>query len=216
MTWGGRLIALFPASIVALFLASVVGIARASCFSHSLAALFIALSVLFIVPPGAYRIHNRIWPLKSGGSRLVGKGYSPWFGGHQIQLVYFAFPWLESGLRLVPGLYSAWLRLWGSKVGRSVYWTPAVEISDRALMEIGDHVVFGHRVVVFGHVIKPRRGNMLLVVKRVSIGDGAFIGAGVVLAPGAVVAAGAFVEAGTHVYPNERVEAEEHVQAEAP
>ena len=63
--------------------------------------------------------------------------------GHQLQVLYSAFP----ALRLVPGLYSAWLRLWGSRVGRAVYWTPQVKITDRGLLKVGDGVVFGHRVV---------------------------------------------------------------------
>ena len=208
MTWQSRLVALFPALMVVGMLGLVVTVARAPSAAAAALALLGLLAWTYLVPPLMYRLHDRLWPLRTGGSRLVGGGYSPWWGGHQLQLVYYALPWLEALLRLVPGVYSAWLRLWGSRVGRGVYWTPAVELGDRALLDIGDGVVFGHRAVVFGHVIKPRRGNLLLVVKKVTVGAGAFVGAGVVLAPGAVVAPGAFVEAGTHVYPGEHVEAE--------
>lgn len=205
MSLRGRLMALFPGLVLALAGLGAFGVARAPTPALAAGSALFALSALYLLPPLAYRLHDRLWPLSSGGSRLVGEGYSPWWGGHQIQLVYYAFPWLESALRLLPGAYSAWLRLWGSKVGSAVYWTPAVEIADRALMDIGDGVIFGHRAVVFGHVIKPRRGNLLLFVRRVSIGAGAFIGAGVVIAPGATIAPGAFVEAGSHVHPGERV-----------
>ncbi len=208
MTLRARLIALFPALLALGAVGWMIGVARAPSLLHALAALVGLAAWIYLVPLLAYRLHDRLWPLRTGGSYLVGGEYSPWWGGHQIQLVYYAFPWLESALRLVPGLYSAWLRLWGSKVGKQVYWTPAVEIGDRALMDIGDGVIFGHRVAAFCHVIKPRRTNVLLVVRKVTVGSGAFVGAGVVLAPGATVAPGAFVEAGTHVYPGERVEAE--------
>lgn len=205
MTWLSRLMALFPALVVAGALA-LIGLA-VWCAQPLL--LLAAIAFVYLGPLLAYRLHDKLWPLRTGGSHLVGAKYSPWWGGHQIQLVFYAFPWLEAALRLVPGLYSAWLRAWGSTVGQQVYWTPAVEIGDRALMVIGDGVVFGHRVAAFCHVIKPRKGNMLLVVRKVTVGSGAFVGAGVVLAPGAVVAPGAFVEAGTHVYPGEHVEAAE-------
>lgn len=204
VTLRSRVIALFPA----LMVAGALALLGAAIATRRLELAGAALLWIYLVPVAIYRLHEAIWPVKIGGSYLVGGEYSAWWGGHQIQLVYYAFPWLEAALRLVPGAYSAWLRLWGSKVGRGVYWTPAVEIGDRALMEIGDGAVFGHRVAAFSHIIKPRRTNVLLVVRRVTVGSGAFVGAGVVLAPGAVVAPGAFVEAGTHVYPGEHVEAD--------
>ena len=204
MTILGKMMSFFPALVVASTLASIWWFAA----SPSLWAAFAVVASLYGLPPVAFRIHQRFHPLKEGGSRLVG-GYSAWYGSHQIQLIYLAFPALEAVLRMVPGLFSAWLRLWGSKVGRDVYWTPLIEISDRSLLEIGDRVVFGHRAGAYPHVIKPRRNNLLLYVKRIRIGSDSFVGAGSVLAPGVVVHEGAFVAAGAHVHPNEEVRAEE-------
>ena len=164
------------------------------------------LTTFYLLPLAAYRLHGWWFPLREGGSRLVG-GYSAWYGGHQIQAIYLTLPVLESLLRLVPGLYSAWLRLWGAKVGRGVYWTPQVEIIDRGLLEIGDRVVFGYRSGVVSHVIRPSKGNLLLYVGKVRIGDRAFIGAGSYLGPGVTVAAGAMVPATTHVFPRAKVSA---------
>lgn len=197
----GTLVSLFPALVVGLALAAALWLLAAPGVLPVLALVF----VLYGLPPLAFRLHERHFPLREGGSRLVGKAYSPWYGGHQLQLVYLSFPGLERLLRLVPGLFSAWLRLWGAKVGRGVYWTPHFEISDRSLVEIGNSVIFGHRAGVYPHVIKPRRDNLLLLVKRVRIDDGAFVGAGSVLGPGVHVHAGAIVEAGQHVYPNTEV-----------
>jgi hypothetical protein len=167
---------------------------------------------LYGLPVLTYAIHNRFYPLRSGISYL-GDGYSPWWGSHQIQAIYIALPALESWMRLVPGLFSAWLRLWGAQIGRQVYWTPGLEIADRGLLEVGDQVVFGQRVGLYAHVIKPVvrscRPDLLLYLKPITIGTGAFVGAGSDLAAGAVVLPGAFLPAASRVYPNQIAETTE-------
>ena len=83
-------------------------------------------------------------------------------------------------------------------MGRQVYWTPAITVADRSLLDIGDHVIFGHEVRLSSHIIRPTRDDDLLcIVRPVRIGTGAFVGAGVVLGPGAVVQPGELVAAGT-------------------
>ena len=154
-------------------------------------AVLLLLFVVYLFPVLCYRTHDLVWPLEPGLSRLDTPDYSPWWGGHQFQIMYSALPTLEAVLRLVPGLYSGWLRAWGSRVGRGVYWTPLVEITDRALLDVGDGVVFGHRVGCYAHVAVRRRGGLYLYVKPISIGSGALLGAGSRLGPGAVIEANA-------------------------
>ncbi len=195
MTLRGRLLALFPAVVIAVALGAVLSL---GAWGLPVAAL-----ALYGLPPLAFRVHQVLCPVREGPSHLVGEGYSPWYGGHQLQLLYTALPALEAVLRLVPGLYSAWLRTWGAKVGRGVHWTPRVQILDRALVEIGDRVIFGHEVVLLSHVIKPtKRGNLLLFVKRIRIGDGVLLGAGCHLGPGVVVDPGVMVPVTEDVFPN--------------
>ena len=79
-----------------------------------------------------------------------------------VQLLYGAVPLLETVLRLIPGAYSAWLRLWGSRIGKGGYRTPQVQVLDRSLLEVGDGAVFGHEVKVACRVIKPSRIGILL------------------------------------------------------
>jgi hypothetical protein len=31
-----------------------------------------------------YRLHQALWPLLEGPSRIDAAGYSPWWGGHQL------------------------------------------------------------------------------------------------------------------------------------
>jgi hypothetical protein len=201
MTIGSRLIALFPAAIIA---------GAFTCFGWMCVAPgplppLALLAVLYLVPVLAFRIHQALWPLKMGITNLAEKRYAPWWGAHQIQLVYLAFPALERLLRLIPGLFSLWLRLWGSRVGRGVYFTPDIDIGDRNLLDIGDHVIFGQRATLYGHVITPKKGKLLLYVKPVCIGTGAFVGAGTVFGPGARVYDGVMVAADTRVFPNQEV-----------
>lgn len=105
-------------------------------------------------------------------------------------MIYAAIPAFEAFLRLVPGLYSAWLRLWGSKVGKRVYWTPLVEIIDRHMLRIGDDVIFGHRVVCSSHVVsRKENGEFVLLLRYIRIGSGSFIGALSRLGPGVKIPA---------------------------
>jgi hypothetical protein len=174
--------------------------------------------VLYLLPPLAYRLHQVAFPVREGVSRLLGPRYVPWWGSHQLQVVFLAAPWLE-GLLRVCGLYSAWLRLWGARVGRRVYWTPRVEVGDRALLEIGDDVVFGHRVAMFAHVIAPVRRrpgtpsgpapgggeDLTLYVRRIRIGARVFVGAGTGMGPGVRIDEGAYVPLESELFPNSRI-----------
>lgn len=203
MTALGRLMALFPATLLALTVACL------TWFAHAPGPLPGAalLGVLYLLPPLTFRLHAACFPLREGQTPLVGRAYSPWWGGHQIQVLYIALPQLEALLRLLPGVYSAWLRLWGSRIGRRVYWTPCIDVSDRSLLHIGDGVILGHRCGLFAHMITPVPGNLLLYVRHIHLEPHAFIGAGANLAPGVRVKQGALVRATTQVYPNTEVAA---------
>jgi hypothetical protein len=188
MTLRGRLITLFPLLILSLCLA----VMSLAITQHRAAWLLLLPVILYLVPPLAFRLHQCLCPLREGMQSLDAPGYSPWWGSLQIQNIYNALPSLEAILRTLPGCYSAWLRLWGSKIGRNVAWTPRVEISDRSLLEIGDGVIFGHKVALYAHVVdqRPKRG-VRLFLKRIRIGDGAFLGAGSRLGPGVEIDADA-------------------------
>ncbi len=186
MTFLGRIIAFFPALIVVLALACFGGILWAPN-PVSVFCVFGLIFVLYILPLLAYRLHNRLFPLTEGASLLSGKTYCPWWGAHHIQLIYGVFPILEVILRLFPGLFSLWLRLWGSKIGRNVYWTPVVFIADRALLEIGDNVIMGHALSFTCHLINPRAKTLILYIRKIIIGENSFIGARASFGPGAIV-----------------------------
>lgn len=197
-------------SLILLFFPTLVlGLAGAALIYFASAptpfSLLLMLWVLYGLPVLVYRLHQWRYPVPEGISYLQDPVYSPWWGSHQIQQIYIAIPALEAVLRLVPGVFSGWLRLWGAKIGRHVYWTPGLEIADRGLLEIGDRAVIGHQVGIYAHVIKPRRQNLMLYVKKVKIGADVFVGAGSQLAPGVVIHAGSYLPILTHLHPNQRV-----------
>lgn len=201
MTILSIILSFFPALILLLTGSTIVYF----IYSHNLWCILAIFFFIYGLPLLVFRLHEKFYPIKEGISYLIGEKYSPWWGSHQIQVIYIAIPVLESVLRLIPGMFSLWLRLWGSKIGKNVYWTPALEVGDRSLLEIGDNVVIGHRVGISSHVIKPRKQNLMLYVKKVKIGNNVFIGAGSNLAPGVVINDGQFISVNTTLLPNQKV-----------
>lgn len=202
MTLLSKLLSFFPSLTLSLAVLSL----GYGIWQHSLWGVMLCVFFLYGFPLISYWLHSYVYPLKHGISDLQGSDYSPWWGSHQLQIIYIAFPALETLLRLVPGLFSAWLRLWGSQIGKQVYWTPGLEIADRGLLTIGDGVIFGHRVGLSSHIIKPRRNNLMLYLKPITIGDHSFIGAGSYIGPGATITAGSYLTARSEIYPNATID----------
>lgn len=200
MTVLSTVLLFFPTLILMLIGGSILYLA----YAPSILSILAVLLAIYGLPLLVYRIHQWVYPVQEGISYLRGKEYSSWWGSHQIQVIYIAIPVFEVVLRLIPGAFSLWLRLWGAKVGRNVYWTPGLEIADRGLIEIGDRVIVGHRVGISAHIIKPRKQNLMLYVKKVKIGNDVFLGAGCLLAPGVAIADGTFLEMATILYPNQQ------------
>lgn len=205
MTTLGRIISFFPAFILSLSAATLFWFIS----DPSPVQPVLLVAIIYLLPPLSFRIHHIIFPIRKRTSNLSESKYSPWWGAHMIQVIYIALPQLESLLRLVPGLYSVWLRLWGSRVGRNVYWTPNVEITDRHMLDIGDRVVVGHKTKFLGHAIKPRDDAMMLYTHKIRVGNDVFIGAGSRIGPGAVICDKAYLPILTDVYVNQTFNAED-------
>jgi hypothetical protein len=202
MTLRGRLITLFPLLVLALGGVSAIEFIREPSLGRFAAVVF----VWYLLPPLCFRLHDLICPLRPGREDLSdGSAYSPWWGSQQFQIAYSVIPQLEVLLRLIPGAYSAWLRLWGSRIGRGVIWTPVADVIDRSLLDIGNGVFFGHRVSLCSHTVLPKAGRQMLFVARIRIGDGAFISGACALGLGARVADGEFVPLDSILYFNRRL-----------
>ena len=152
-----------------------------------------SLAWLLVLPAVVVRVSQaaRPVPVESavGGS---GGGFLRWWWQAQWQVVFNRLPFIEEVVRLVPGLYVVWLRLWGSRVGRLVYWTPGLRVLDRQFLILGDGVTFGAGVSLNPHVIGPHpvTGEPTLLVAPVRVGDGASVGGQSTLLPGCHVGPG--------------------------
>jgi acetyltransferase-like isoleucine patch superfamily enzyme len=112
---------------------------------------------LLIVPPIVVRVILTIRPLPRGEIAVGSSPFLVWWLTSQWQIIFNRLPWIEEIIRLVPGFYAVWLRLWGARVGKLVYWTPGLRILDRSLLDVGDRVVFGVGVKIAPHIIMPGR-----------------------------------------------------------
>ena len=146
---------------------------------------------LLLVPPLAVRAILAIRPLPPTEIAMGSAPFLTWWLSSQWQVIFNRLPWLEELIRLVPGLYSVWLRLWGAKIGKFVYWTPGLQILDRSLLQIGDRVVFGAGVKISPHIIMPNRdGKLVLLVAPVRIGNDVLVGGYSLLLAGSWIGAG--------------------------
>jgi hypothetical protein len=201
MSLKSRVLIFFPAFVLLVSAVLVVG----GLWQRNFALLISAPLFVYGFPLLCFRLHRAWYGPHRTWHRFATSVYCPWWGGHQMQLIFISFPFLETILRLIPGAYSSWLRLWGSKIGRGVYWTPQVEILDRDLLQVGDHVIFGHLVKVAAHVVTPRKDAMVLFIKTVSIGSESFVGAGSILGPGTQIPAATHVRAGAEYFNGKQV-----------
>lgn len=183
MTLGGKLISLFPL----LYLVSVLSWLFKMFWHFEFYDFLVLPGIIYLLPLILYRIHFLFFPFDEGYWVLSEKRYNPWWASHIFQFPFIACPWIESLIHFIPGLYSVWLRAWGSKIGKGVFWTPRVEVIDRGLIEVGDYVVFGHITTLCSHMVAEIEGKPSLVIKKIRIGDKAFIGADSQLGPGSEV-----------------------------
>jgi hypothetical protein len=153
------------------------------------AAAWLTPAILFLLPPLVVRASTWWSPLSSGRLEPGSRGFLHWWFTAQWQVVFTRLPMLEEIIRMIPGLYSWWLRLWGARVGSLVYWSPGVVILDRPLVVIGSRVIFGVGARLIPHVLAAGGArHMALHLSPITIGDGALIGGYSVLLPGCQVA----------------------------
>ena len=149
------------------------------------------LGLLYGIPPLAARILRWLVPVREGRLPIGRRDFFVWWALFNLQVIFCRFPALEEALRLVPGLYSLWLRLWGARVGRLVYWGAGLRILDRSFVQIGDGVMFGAAVRLNPHVLTRNPADEPeLILATIRIGDQAMIGGYSLLTAGTEIAAG--------------------------
>ncbi|MCC6278269.1 MAG: acyl transferase [Oligoflexia bacterium] len=194
----------FPSVLATMILLEILAWSTSPAWYHPLVFLFL----IYGFPLICYRIHSLFFPLVEERKIFPDGKYTVWLGTYHLQLIYLTFPFLEGFLRMIPGVFALWLRLWGSKVGSQVIFAPQIEIADRGLLEIGDNCVLAHRTGYYCHVMTPGPdGRLVLMVKKIKIGNRCFIGAASRIGPGTVIEDGTILPAGTDVYKRGQVQA---------
>ena len=151
--------------------------------------LLAGLLLLYVVPPLAARIIRGLAPIHEGRIRIGRRDFFAWWALFNLQAIFCRLPALEELLRLAPGLYTLWLRLWGARIGRLTYWAAGLRILDRSFICIGDDVIFGAGVRLNPHVLmRNDRGELELILATVNIGDRVVVGGYSLLTAGTVIA----------------------------
>jgi hypothetical protein len=144
---------------------------------------------LYLLPPLLARCILVLFPIRRQRIPIPSRDYFVWWYLLNLQMVFCRLPFLEELLRLIPGAYSLWLRLWGSRIGAFTYWAAGLRILDRSFLEIGNGVAFGAGVRLNPHVIAENAdGELELILARVKIGDRALIGGYALLTAGTRIA----------------------------
>lgn len=154
-------------------------------FHDNLPIMFgIITIIIYIIPPLITRIGLLFCPLNKTEYELFSKEYYIWWLTFCSQIIYLRFPLLEEILRVIPGLYSIWLRVfWGAKIGRFTYWAPGTRILDRPFLNIGNNVIFAADVRLNPHAQLHEK----LILAPITIGDNVIVGAYSLLVSGTVL-----------------------------
>lgn len=174
------------------------------------------LAVLYLAPPVLTRLLHAACGRPAGRYPVGSREFLVWWVSCQLQTLFLRLPWLEEALRLVPGLYSAWLGLWGARLGRRTYWSPGTVVLDRSYLDFGDDVVFGAGVRLNGHVVaRGEDGALELIVDDIRLGDGVAVGGYSLLTAGTEAAPGEDLRACLLSPPYSRWEGGRRVKGEA-
>ena len=154
-------------------------------FRNNLALIFcIPILIIYFIPPLITRIVLLIHPLKQTEYELFSTDYYVWWLVFCSQIIYLRFPVLEEILRIIPGLYSFWLRVfWGAKIGKFTFWAPGTRILERNFLKIGDNVIFAADTRINAHVQTESK----LLLAPITIEDNVIVGAYSLLTCGTVL-----------------------------
>jgi len=151
---------------------------------------------IYIFPPLLCRLVIFLYGRPVGIVKANSALFMRWWFLTQLQMVFVRLPFLEEVLRIFPGIYSAWLNLWGARVSLFTYWSPAVTVTDRYLIHIDHGAVIGGGCRIGAHILMvDKNGEKYLTLAQVQIDKNSVIGIHAAIGPGC------------HVYPNETIPA---------
>lgn len=164
----------------------------------------IAFAWIYLMPPLIARAAVRVFGAPIG--EALGQethAYKVWWFITQLQVLFNRLPIFEELLRIMPGAYPLWLRLWGARVSMKVYWGPGAMLADRMHVVIGSGVVIGTRAVLAPHLAyKDSAGVFRVTIAPIEIGDDVLVGAYAGIGPGCRIEAGSEIPAASFLRPN--------------
>lgn len=167
---------------------------------------WLSLAMLYLLPPLLARTAVGLWGMPDNNEPVPSAKSYVWWFTTQLQVPFMRFPFLEEIIRMVPALYSVWLRLWGAKIGRYVYWSAQMLVADRPFLEVGDRVVFGYGSKVTAHLMTKEKGEVKLVFGIPRIMSKAILGTLSCVGPGAYVGEGQTLKATSAMPPFYRLQ----------
>jgi len=174
-------------------------------FKVQLNTLWVYPAYIYLLPPFLCRLTSLFFKHNKTHFNDDDGFYFYWWFTVQLQVVFLRFPFLEELLRMVPTLYSNWLRLWGAKVGKNIYWSARVSILDRPFLEIGDLVVFGYGVNISSHSVKTINNKSELILSNIIIGSKAMLGGVSMMTTGARLGKGEFLPGKNYLLPFQEI-----------
>jgi len=171
----------------------------------SLTNVWIFIAYLYLLPPFLFRFLSLFYKKNKMHFTDDDSYYYFWWFGVQLQVIYLRFPFLEELIKMVPTLYSRWLRLWGGKIGRNIYWSANVKILDRAYLNLGDGIVFGYGASLSSHYIINQNKRANLYLSEIIIGDYAMVGGVSMMGAGSRLGAGDLLPARKTLLPFQEI-----------
>ncbi|MBN2360423.1 MAG: hypothetical protein JXR83_13295 [Deltaproteobacteria bacterium] len=151
--------------------------------------LLASAAALYLAPPLLARLVLALAPIRGQRHAVGSRAYATWWLLLMLQTVFCRFPALDEVLRLVPALYSMWLRLWGSRIGRLTYWAPGTLVLDRSFLDLGDDVIFGASVTLSPHLVaRNAQGDLEFMIAPIRVGHRALVGGFSAFAAGSEIA----------------------------
>lgn len=159
---------------------------------------------IYLLPPLAARLIIAVWGRPEGRLTQDMTAYRVWWALTQWQILFNRLPWLEELLRLVPGVYPLWIKLWGGQLSPYAYVAPRVLITDRHAVRVERGAVLGMKSILAGHLVqRDEMGRWLVLTAAPVVESEAILGGAAQLGPGAVLRAGKMLPTGCRVHPFE-------------
>ncbi len=166
-------------------------------------SFFLFIFATYLLAPICWRIVSLLSPPKKGVSYIGKKAekVNSWIFSYQLQQFYNALPFVENILKVFPGFYSIWLRLWGAQIGKKINWTTQSLIVDRPFIHIGDRCLIGNQSYLSAHAIKKKEDKYILYLQDVKVENDVVIAVQALIGPGVQIKSKAFVSARAGVKP---------------